>query len=514
MPVGKRGSKKGGRKKLLSGVELERMRAEEAEKRSRQLMLLQSRLREVVAEEKEMSSAVSGSIDARWMRFLRECKQRELVAEIEVLRRTFEATLDRKDATSSTLLEELNVAEEQCRHAFRSHMDVVSSLLSLHTARTKDLEAELDTNVVEMQQDFEYERAELELKHKIEMEDLRLILENMAAEAEMLEKKLQEETSEGHETAAEKMDEEKRQMETDLNKVEDVLRGELDARYKSFMSTAQANMKEYTEKCKEDQDTTERIAAQLRKIEKLQGNVASWRTNIARNAKEWEGRNAAIQAERDATLSHLKKLKEKMQRWRQQQASSLIELVKEANTTEEALQATTKRAERLLRLVELCKPMETEREQVLLHEANISSAAVEAETRRRVAADVAGATSGEAQAGGSAAPPANEQWQLLDRFWVKHNKVVLDNAALTQERYLLEEENRGLQEVLKQYLDDVSISDQVMRQANTLLRAQTAHPNVVQAASAGADGGAKSYNVVEGNKFVRDQTLYAVGNRR
>lgn len=512
MPVPKKGSKRGGRKKILSGVELERMRAEESERRCRQLTLLQSRLREIVAEEEEMSNAVSGVIDARWMRFLRECKQRELVAEIEVLRRTFEATLDRKKGFSTTLLEELSVAEEQCRHAFRSHMDVVSSLLQLHAARTKDLEADLDANVAEMQQDFEYERAELELKHMIEMDDLRLILDNMAAEAEMLEKKLQEETSEGHETAAEKMDEAMREMEADLNKVEDGLRGELDSRYKKFMSAAQANMKEYTAKCKEDQETTERIAAQLRKIEKLQSSVSSWRTNIARNAKEWEDRNAAIQAERDATLSHLKKLKDKMQRWRELQSKALVELVKEANATEEALQATSKRAVRLLRLVELCKPMETEREQVLLHEANISSAAVEAETKRRMAAESSGNAQDDVLRGGDAAPAANEQWLSLDRFWVKHNKVVLDNAALTQERFLLEEENRVLQEVLKQYLDDVSISDQVMRQSNTLLLTQGANYNVVQAANASDNSVVRGYNVIEGNKFVNDQSRQAISH--
>ncbi|KAI5685653.1 Sperm tail [Leishmania braziliensis] len=510
MPVVKKASKKGIRRKILSGVELERMRAEESEKRCRQLMLLQSRLREIIAEEKDMSNTVSGSIDARWMRFLRVCKQRELVAEIEVLRRTFETTLDRKEASSAALLEQLSVAEEQCRHVFRSHMDVVSSLRELHVARTKDLEGELEATVVEMQQDFEYERAELELKHRIEMDDLRLVLDNMAAEAEMLEKKLQEETSEGRETAAEKMDEEKRQMEIDLSKAEDALRGELDSRYKNFMSTAQGNMKEYTVKCKEDQDTTERIAAQLRKIEKLQSSVSSWRTNIARNAKEWESRNAAIQAERDATLAHLKRLKEKMQRWRQLQSRALVELVKEASATEEALQATSKRAARLLRLVELCKPMETEREQVLLHEANISAAAAEGEAKRRIATSGFGNEQNDGLPGDNGAPAANEKWFSLDRFWVKHNKVVLDNAALAQERFLLEEENRGLQEVLKQYLEDVSISDEVMRQSNTLLRTKVANPNVVQAANARDGGSVRGYNVVEGNKFVNDQVRHTI----
>ncbi|KAL7699403.1 hypothetical protein NQL31_001732 [Lotmaria passim] len=513
MPITKKVSKKKSSKaKILDPVEVERIRAEESEKRCRQLMLLQSRLREIVQEEKEVSRAVTGTIEARWMQFLRECKQRELVADIEVMRRTFEATLDRKDAASKALFEQLDLAEEQCRHAFRSHMDVVNSLLELHAARSGELETELENSVMELKRDFEQERTELELKHRIEMDDLRLILDNMAAEAEMLDKKLQEETSEGHETAAEKMEEEKRQMEADLNKIEDELRTELDSRYKNFMSTAQANMKEYTEKTKEDQETTERIAAQLKKIEKLQSNVSSWRTNIARNAKEWEARNASIQAERDATLAHLKGLKEKMQRWRQRQATALVDLVKEANATEESLQSTTKRAERLLRLMELCKPLETAREQVLLHEANISTANVEAETMRRMAAEGGGdAATGEVE-NDSATPPANEPWELMDRFWVKHNKVVLDNAALSQERVLLEQENRGLQDVLKQYLNDITVSDEVMRQRNSLLRTQTVVPNVVQAANAHGETYGKSYNVVEGNKFVAEQLRQGIGH--
>jgi dynein regulatory complex subunit 2 len=511
MPITKKGPKKGpGKAKILDPVETERLRAEESERRCRQLMLLQSRLREIVQEEKEMSRTVAGTIEARWMKFLRECKQRELVAGIEVMRRTFEATLDRKDAASKALFEQLDVAEEQCRHAFRSHMDVVNSLLELHATRSSELEAELENNVVELKHDFEQERTELELKHRIEMDDLRLILDNIAAEAEMLDKKLQEETSEGHETAAEKMEEEKRQMEANLNKVEDELRSELDSRYKNFMSTAQANMKEYTEKSKEDQETTERIAAQLKKIEKLQSSVSSWRTSIARNAKEWEARNASIQAERDATLAHLKSLKDKMQRWRQRQATALADLVKEANATEESLQATSKRAEKLLRLVELCKPLETAREQVLSHEANITTASVEAETKRRMAAEDGGEVSFGEPESNSTTPPANEQWQLMDRFWVKHNKVVLDNAALSQERVLLEQENKSLQEVLKQYLNDVTVSDEVMRQNNPLLRTRTAVPNVVQAANANGESYRRSYNVVEGNKFVAEQSRQGV----
>lgn len=517
MPPKGKGAKKGGRKKkkVLSAVEQERLRAEEAEKRCRELIMLQSRLREIVDEEREMSKVATSTIEARWIVFLRECKQKELVAQIEVLRRTFEATVDRKDAACKLLFGELEVAEDQCRHVFRSHIEVANSLMEVHSTNMKRLESQFEKDLLDMKRDFEVERREMQLKHKMELDDLQLILDNMASDAEMLEKKLQEDTSEGHETVAERMDEEKRQMEAELMKVEDTIRLELDTQYKDFMSTAQANMKDYMEKSKEDQETTEQISAQLKKIEKLQVSVASWRTNVARSGKEWEERNSAIDSERSATVGFLKALKAKMQAWRQRQAKDLVDLVKDANAAEETLQGTTKKAARLIRLVELCKPFETEREQVLSYESHISPAAIQLEAKRRVAMNEPGALDAGASAIDSATPAANEQWQLLDRFWMKHNKVVLDNTALTEERSVLEEENQKLQMILKQYLDDITVNDSVMQSRNTLLLTRAAGvPNVVQAAGTGDGAPLRSYNIVEGTKYVSDQARQAVSNQR
>ena len=161
-----------------------------------------------------------------------------------------------------------------------------------------DLEIEFENDLLEMKGDFELERAEIIRKHELERADLKLILQNMAAEAEANERKLQEETSETHETAIEKMDEEKKQMQGELSKINESIRSELDTRYKEFMANAQANMKDYMDKTKEDTDTADKIASQMRKISKLQENIGTWKSNLSNNIRECEERNSAMRAEK------------------------------------------------------------------------------------------------------------------------------------------------------------------------------------------------------------------------
>lgn len=491
--------KKSKKNKVVDPIALERARIEEAGKRRREQAMLQARLQEILEEEETMTAASMSAIEARWIKFLRECKQKELVASIEVIRRTFESGLDRQNAIISLLFKDTDEAEDQYRHAYRSHAELVDSLVELQNRHIQQLGEEFESDLLELKKDYELERAELERNHQIEMADLRLILQNMAAEAEAMEKKLQEERSEAHETAVEKMDEERKQMEVDLAKTGENIRNELDTRYKDFMSTAQVSMKDYMDKSKEDQEITEKIAAQLKKIDKLQESVTSWRTNIARNAREWESRNSAIQAERDATLRHLKALKNKMQAWRDRQASDLADLVKNAKKAETSLETTSTKAERILRLIELCKPLETEREHVLNFDSNASPQTVEQEVHERVAQSEPGALEKEPEA----APAASEDWQLLERFWTKYNKVTLDNAAILQERQQLGAENQQLQAILKQYLDDITVNDNVMHSANTLLQTKAA-PNVVQSALASGRPLQSYNNVIEANKEVTD----------
>ena len=505
---------KGSAKVIDDPVLLEQMRIAEMEQRRKQEVLLRTRLEELMNEEETMTKVSTKDIEARWMRFLRDRRQKELLSEIEILRNTFEKMLDRKNAVIAMLMTDMEEAEEQYRLALRTHLSNIDSLIDLQNRRMADLEIEFENDLLEMKGDFELERAEIIRKHELERADLKLILQNMAAEAEANERKLQEETSETHETAIEKMDEEKKQMQGELSKINESIRSELDTRYKEFMANAQANMKDYMDKTKEDTDTADKIASQMRKISKLQENIGTWKSNLSNNIRECEERNSAMRAEKEATAKHFKDLKRKMHLWRKSEEKRLAELVSSARKTQLSLEDDSKAAERILRLVELCRELETERERVLGFSSDVATTEVQSEVKNTIAnkeqleAAQRGDTTQMNQLfqGGEdmdSAVAAAEEWRLLEKFWVKHNKVSLDNAAIAQEKFHLEQENQKLKSLLKQYLDGVSVNNDVMASKNNLLQTGK-FKNVVTMQEGKATRGGGNITVTEGNKVVMD----------
>jgi hypothetical protein len=272
-------------------------------------------------------------------------------------------------------------------------------------------------------------------------------------------------------------------------------------------------MKDYMDKSKEDKDTADKIALQMRRIAKLQENIATHKSNLSNNIRECEERNSAMKAEKEATAKYFKDLKRKMQVWRRSEEKRLADLVSQARKTQLSLEKDSTAAERILRLVELCGELETEREKVLAFDSDITTDEVQGEVKAALEnkeklehaqrGDLA--SMNELFAGSSidSATAATEEWRLLEKFWLKYNKVVLDNSAIAQERYHLEQENKKLKSLLKQYLDGVSVNHDVMSQRNNLLQTGRFR-NPVTAADARTIRTTGHVTVVEGNKVVSE----------
>ena len=58
---------------------------------------------------------------------------------------------------------------------------------------------------------------------------------------------------------------------------------------------------------------------------------------------------------------------------------------------------------------------------------------------------------------------SKEHLQQLDGFWRRYNKAQLDKLALEAEKRSLEGENQTLRNVLKQYLDGVSVNNETLK---------------------------------------------------
>jgi len=62
-----------------------------------------------------------------------------------------------------------------------------------------------------------------------------------------------------------------------------------------------------------------------------------------------------------------------------------------------------------------------------------------------------------------------EEWDYLNNFFKRYNKVLLDVMAIDREKQRLANENSDLRSILKQYLDGISVNEDVINNPNPLL---------------------------------------------
>jgi hypothetical protein len=105
--------------------------------------------------------------------------------------------------------------------------------------------------------------------------------------------------------------------------------------------------------------------------------------------------------------------------------------------------------EKILKTAELCRKLETEKEKVLPFYQSDQDTMEEVPEMNVEKID------------GMKKQKYNE-FQLLDQFYKRFNKVLLDKLAIDKQKTTLEKENMFFKSLLKQYLDGVSVNDDVM----------------------------------------------------
>ncbi|KXZ51819.1 hypothetical protein GPECTOR_11g26 [Gonium pectorale] len=165
-------------------------------------------------------------------------------------------------------------------------------------------------------------------------------------------------------------------------------------------------------------------------------------------------------------------------------------------------------------------------------------AAVEGGKAAAAVAAISGSGSREASAGAGAAgkpryssfglDPGSgkevQEWDYLNRFFKRYNKALLDKAAIDKEKARLERENADLRSILKQYLDGISVNDDVLNNpVNPLLvvnnrlqitlteRNKARATAMAQRAAAGSGGNAKAAVAAAQQQLLEVQAVSRMG---
>ena len=211
---------------------------------------------------------------------------------------------------------------------------------------------------------------------------------------------------------------------------------------------------------------------------------------MQQNKRECEERNTKLRKERETIVRHYHELKRKMLQFRDDEEKRLGNLTMNSKNCMDRLKEYQKLGEKILKTAELCRKLETEKEKVLPFYQS------DPETLEEVP-DVQ-----IEKIEGMKKQQYNE-FQLLDSFYKRFNKVLLDKLAIDKQKSTLEKENMFFKSLLKQYLDGVSVNDDVMNANNPLLVVNN-KVNLNRPPVERMEGGQPHKTVVEANTEVNN----------
>merc|ERR1719482_1067462 len=253
----------------------------------------------------------------------------------------------------------------------------------------------------------------------------------------------------------------------------------LDSAYNTYYDSTRKQTEKYKSLQRKDLGDSRKIDGMQKRCARLQESLQHWRTKISNNMKEAEARNKALKEEKEKVVGHYQELKSRMTGVRDAEDRRLTELTLNSRKAITDLTEKMNLAEKITRLGELNRKMMTEREKVLAFEfASQATDGAEGQDGDDLE-EAAGAEELKSSANtlGANGKPVQE-WDALNTFFTRYNKILLDKTALEVEGKRLSQENDRLRGLIKQFVDGISVNDDVMSNANSLMVVNNSLPRL------------------------------------
>jgi len=399
-----------------------------------------------------------------WLKIMRTAKTKQLKKQVEIISQNHERDVDRRDAILQMLDRDLDEAEEQHQVAVRSHLLNVDRLLEIQQSRLMALEDDFNNDVQTLQKEFDLERAQIQEKHTLEKRELELIIQHVEKDEKQREQADITEYQSQFEMIRNRNIEEDHQMKSGLEEKIEETRNKCKEKLNNYTQLTEGSTADYKEYLQRDAMLSKQVERKLRQVTRMHDAIQHWKLKITQNKQDCEERNSQLRTEKDHLAKHFQELKAKMNNMRSDEKKRLADLTLNARNCIRTLKDQLAIAERILKTAALCRKFETEREKVLpfylsrdqvqeMEEGNFEfgDEDLKDEIKKEIT-DV-----------------GIDEWTYLDNFFKRFNKVKLDHLAIEQEVGRLQKENLQLRSILKQFLDGVSVNEDVLAQPNPLL---------------------------------------------
>lgn len=429
----------------------------EEENRKKKEELLTQFLKDKLSKEEKANEFNKLKLQNQWRSIMREAKATALCKDIEILSQTFERIVDRKDAIIKSLAQDLSEAEEQYQLALRSHLQNIDELVENQQSRIASLHREYSEELEGLKEEYSTEREKMILSNKLECNDLADIMFAMEQEFNELKTEALHDFQSQKDEIKNKNLEEKHALRMQLEGAVEELWRQFQEALKQYNSTTEDRKKLFEELKAKDMTSAQEIEAQMRKLQKIHESINQLKSKMSCNARDCEERNRILKEEKEAILVHFSQLKGQMNKFRENQRAKITTLTVMGHKCIKALQGQNEKGERILKLSEMCRKLETEEEKVLPFYASTLTDKEESEINEAMNEE-----------------PHEElakvmhEFDALGNFWKRYNKVSLDKLSLERAKGQLTQENQQLRTLLKQYLDGISVSDEILSHNNPL----------------------------------------------
>uniref|UniRef100_UPI00398E7D71 dynein regulatory complex subunit 2 n=1 Tax=Pristiophorus japonicus TaxID=55135 RepID=UPI00398E7D71 len=431
---------------------------EEEEMQRKKEDMLSQFLKDKLSKEEHNTRLNTLKLNEKWRTVMREAKASDLRKDIEILSQTFERIVDRKDSVIRALSKDLEEAEEQYATALRNHIQNIDKLVDLQRSRLLFIGNGFEAELESLKKEFDAERELMIIQHEQEMTNLEDIMYAMDQIFGDASNDIRQEFNSTRDDLKNKSLEEKHSLRVHLEGLVEDLWTQFQHALKNYIdSTEDRKIAFEALKARDEKSATE-IEAQMKKLQRMQDKIAALKFKMAATSQKCEAQNKKLRDEKETIKQHFMMQKSQMNYLRACEHERLLKLTFESNAAIKALKKVCDKGEHILKVAEMCRKLETEEEKVLPFYA--SSLTPDEEKRVQTL---------------MVTRPCEELAQViidyvaLEQFWKRYNKVRLDQIVLEQEKSCLLQENRQLRQLLKQYLDGISVNEEILSNLNPLI---------------------------------------------
>lgn len=430
----------------------------EAEAKKKKEDLINELLKEKLIKEEKNTKHNLNKINYQWRSIMRDAKAKDLLKDIEIMSQTFERIIDRKDTVIKALVKDLQEADEQFAMAMRSNVSNLEGLIGLDREQLEAERKKFEDLIAEVKTEFDKEREYIINRHQEEMNELVSIVYAMEKTFLDQENEANIEFLSMRDEIKNKNLEEKQQLRVNLESRINETFDQFKQVMKNYSEMNEDRERSFAENKEKDEKAAKEIEMQMRKIQLLTDNINSFKAKIGLNLRESQELNNSIKENRDIMNSHFHDLKTQMKIMQDTMRKKLTVLTMQSDKSIDVLKKKEEKAKQILRSAEMCRKLETEEEKILPFYATSLSEQEENDVKQALQ---------ESQV--TELADQMKDYLNLENFWKRYNKVFLDKASLEKEKLMLSTENAQLRLLLKQYLDGISVNDEVLSSNNPLL---------------------------------------------